>query len=357
MKKIKIAIAISGGVDSAAAAFLLKKQGYEVMGFFMRLGLDEDKSEAAARRVCQRLGIKFYPVNIEGKFKKEVIDYFLKSYKEGLTPNPCVRCNRFIKFGELLKRAGDMRADFLATGHYARKKQGSGGRFRLLAGKDGRKDQSYFLYALTQSQLAKIIFPLGDLTKEEVKKIALKEKLPFLAKESQDVCFMNVAGKILDHNEFLKKKIKMKKGPIVLLSPADKSGHREEKKIGVHAGLPAYTAGQRKGIEIGGIGPLYAAVRDFKKNILYVVKGHDDPLLKVREFFVAKPNWIAGAAPKASFACRVSIRYGQKPVPATVMIKNNKCLVSLKTPLRAVTSGQSAVFYCRSEVLGGGEIE
>ena len=190
----KAVVAMSGGVDSSVAACLLKKQGYEVMGLFMRLGLaNSEESEAAARTVCGQLGIKFYPINLAAKFKQEIINYFLDSYKKGLTPNPCVKCNRLIKFGELFKIAKDLGADYLATGHYIclRRKFS----ISVFRGKDKNKDQSYFLYNLMQGQLKHILFPLGKYTKTEIRKIADKEKLSYIKKESQDVCFLNKDGK------------------------------------------------------------------------------------------------------------------------------------------------------------------
>jgi len=360
-KKKKIVVAMSGGLDSSAAAFLLQKQGYEAMGMFMRLGVDsQPENESAARRVCQKLKIKFYPINFAQRFRKDVIDYFLESYAHGLTPNPCVKCNQFIKFGFLLVQAKKIGADYLTTGHYVIRKQKIKNRkqgYKLFRGKDGDKDQSYFLYNLTQRQLARILFPLGDYTKAEVKKMADKAGLPYLEKESQDVCFL--AG---DHNDFLREHLNLMAGSIKIING---------KKIGEHQGLPLYTIGQRKGVEIGGIGPFYVARCDYKTNTLYVVSDRDDPVLYSDELVAQNVNWIAGVEPGLPLKCEVVIRYRHKPVKCIIAltpgpsparasrergIKYKKYLVKFNRPQRAVTPGQSVVFYNKNEVLGGGVI-
>lgn len=384
LKRLKVVIAISGGVDSSAAAFLLQKQGYEVIGMFMRLapldsspcgiedniqqdkyltGLGVDKqqeSEDAARRVCQKLGIKFYPINLARQFKKEVIDYFLNSYVRGLTPNPCVKCNQVIKFGYLLEQAKKTGADFLATGHYVQNskfkilRQLADSKFiyKLFRGKDKDKDQSYFLYNLTQEQLARVLFPLGGYTKIQVKKIANKAEMPYLKKESQDICFLTG-----DHNDFLKKHLNLKSGKIKIL---------DGKIVGEHQGLPLYTIGQRKGVEIGGIGPFYVAKCDYKANTLYVVKDCDDPVLYSNKLIAENVNWISGKEPKLPLQCEAVIRYHHQPVKCIVVVGTGHCpvqqnnrrkyLIKFKKPQRAVTPGQSVVLYQGDEVLGGGII-
>lgn len=370
--KQKAVVAMSGGVDSSVAAMLLKEQGHEVIGMFMKLGINQQENEAAARRVCQKLKIKFYPINIAGEFKKEVIDYFLTSYSKGLTPNPCVKCNQLIKFNTLLKHAKKAGADYLATGHYARLKREMPNakcqmpNLSLLRGKDKNKDQSYFLYTLTQKQLKYILFPLGDYTKEKVRKIADKAKLPYLKKESQDVCFLTG-----DHNDFLTKHLKLKPGPIKILPhpnpPLIKGRELKGGVIGKHQGLPLYTIGQRRGVEIGGIGPFYVARRDYKTNTLYVVKDGDDPALYKDELEAKNLNWISGHEPKLPLKCEAVIRYRHKPVqciitspPAPLLIrkgeKGERYLVKFAKPQRAITPGQSVVLYQKDEVLGGGII-
>lgn len=342
----KALLAMSGGVDSSVAALLLQKQGFLVLGVHMRLKPDFEAGERAARLVAKKLGIKFYPVNVSQKFKKEVVDYFIDSYRNGLTPNPCVHCNKLIKFGELLRVKDELGADFLATGHYVqivKDKQG----LNLCRAVDKNKDQSYFLYNLTQNQLKQIIFPLGGYVKDEIKKIAGKNDLPNIKTESQDVCFLLQDGKIVEHNEYLKKHIKAESGPIMTLAG---------KTIGKHQGLYCYTRGQRKGIEIGGTGPYYAAKMDYAKNILYVVKDPGDPVLLSKEFVIHNPNWIATDL-DFPLQCEVAIRYRHKAVSCTVeALSENRFKVILKKPERAITPGQSAVFYDGDLVLGGGVI-
>lgn len=355
-KKKRVIVAISGGVDSAVAAFMLQKKGYEVIGVFMRLGVDQGNAEDAARRICQKLNIKFYPFNVAPNFKKEVIKYFLDSYEAGFTPNPCVQCNRVIKFGELLKLADQLGAEYLATGHYIRRRRkirisrfdsarraNFEFRMKLLKGIDQGKDQSYFLYNLTQDQLKRILFPLGKFTKEEIKKIAGKNNLPVQSSESQDICFLSG-----DHNDFLKDKIKLTPGKIKTLAG---------EVVGEHKGLPLYTVGQRRGVDIGGIGPFYVVRADYDKNILYVTKDKDDKELYRDEFVVENVNWVSGENPKLPFKCEVVIRYRHKAVACVVTKEQGNALfVRLDKAERAITAGQSAVFYRGDEVIGGGTI-
>jgi len=348
-------VAMSGGVDSSVAAFLLQKKGFEVIGVYMRLFDQPEQSEMAARQVCQKLGIKFYPVNLADKFKQEVIDYFVNSYKEGITPNPCVKCNKLIKFGEMFRIMNELECDFLATGHYIRlekKFDKSKLKFRkkLFRGKDVSKDQSYFLYNLSQAQLQKIIFPLGGFEKTEIKKMALENELPTLTGESQDVCFLNIDGKIAEHNEYLREYIKQEPGPIKTLAG---------KIVGEHQGLSFYTLGQRRGVEIGGTGPYYVVKTDQTTNTLYVSSDHDDGALYTGKLIMNEVNWIAGVAPKFPFVCEAVIRYRHKSVKCIVEKAENsagKYVVIFKEKQRAVTPGQSVVFYDGEELLGGGII-
>lgn len=338
---------MSGGVDSSVAALLLQKQGFSVLGAYMRLKSDYAEGERAARLVANKLGIKFYPLNVSQKFQEDVIKYFLESYEAGITPNPCVRCNKLIKFGELLRVKDEMKADFLATGHYVQiiNEKNS---YNLHRAVDKNKDQSYFLYNLTQSQLRQIIFPLGGYVKEDIKKIAEENDLPNIKTESQDVCFLMKDGKIVEHNEYLKKYINANPGPIKTL---------DNKTIGQHQGLYFYTRGQRKGIEIGGTGPYYAVSMDYEKNILYVVNNPDDPALFSKEFIISQANWITSDL-EFPLQCDVVIRYRHKSVPCRIeRLDDNKYKVVLQKPERAITKGQSAVFYDGDIVLGGGEIE
>jgi tRNA-uridine 2-sulfurtransferase len=340
----RVAVAMSGGVDSSTVAGMLSEQGYDCIGVFMRLGIERGCcDEAAARRVCNKLGIKFYPLDVRAKFKKEVKDYFLKAYEKGITPNPCVACNKFIKFGELLKKAESLGCDYLATGHYIKLKK-IGKTFKLYKAKDASKDQSYFLYNLTQKDLAKILFPLGDSFKEKLKKKATKDALPYLKEESQDICFL--AG---EHNEFLKRNIKLKKGPIKDL---------EGETIGEHQGLPLYTIGQRKGVELGGKGPYYVVRGDSKTNTLYVTNKKDDESLYGKSLEVEKVNWLSGLSPKLPYKCLAVIRYRHKPVACIIKAaKNGELALEFAEAQRAITRGQSVVFYKGDELLGGGVIK
>ncbi|MBU4217127.1 tRNA 2-thiouridine(34) synthase MnmA [Candidatus Parcubacteria bacterium] len=347
-----VAIAISGGVDSAVAAHLLLQKGYEVIGIFMRLNDNYKPAEDAARLVCEKLGIKFYPLNIAEKFQKEIIDYYIDAYQGGQTPNPCVRCNKMIKFGELFKRAMDLGADYLATGHYIKnvefRMSDDEMTYKLLKGEDQNKDQSYFLYNLSQDLLKKIFFPLADYDKADVKKLAEKLDLPNLKTESQDVCFL--PG---EHNDFLKGKIKLESGEIRDLN---------DKKLGEHQGLPLYTIGQRRGIEIGGTGPYYVVKLDYVHNILYVVNNYNDTGLFRDELFVENVNWISGKEPVLPFACEVVIRYRHRSVEcvigkAEISDDGQKSYhVKFSQSQRAIAIGQSAVFYRGNELLGGGVI-
>ena len=388
---------MSGGVDSSVAAVLLKEQGYQVGGVFMRLGIEGDEeSEKSARAVADKLKIKFYVLDLSKEFKKKIINYFISEYKNGRTPNPCVMCNKEIKFGVLLDKVLEMGADFVATGHYARLQclqhchsdrsdheaiaegERSGGickgdmlvphkdilkntshfptdpsaptvarddKFKLLKAKDKNKDQSYFLYNLTQEKLNYCLFPLGEYNKREVRELARGYKLPVLERdESQEVCFI----KSKRYGDFLKKHLKLISGDIVNLAGD---------KIGRHQGLPLYTIGQRREIGIGGTGPYYVVGTDFENNKLIVSNDADDPALYSKELMAEKVNWIAGEIPKPPLKIKAKIRYRSKEVSATVNQENkDKYKVIFKTSQRAITPGQSVVFYLKDEVLGGGII-
>jgi len=392
-KKIKkVVVAMSGGVDSSVAATLLKKQGFKVIGIFMKfwseprsgstlINVDSGddlrsvenrccsaEAEVRARKVAAILDIPFYVFNFEKEFKKRVVDYFLKGYKKGITPNPCVVCNKEIKFGLLLEKALALGADYVATGHYARKIQNSKFKiqndlerialrsysaksnakckiFKLLRAKDKKKDQSYFLWQLNQKQLKHILFPIGNYTKNQVRNLAKKFKLPVLdVPESMEICF------IPDNNlnRFLKSQIKINKGKIITT---------EGKIIGEHQGLHFYTIGQRKGIELSG-GPFYVVDKDLKRNALIVTSFLTEKNLYSKSLIVKNVNWISGQQPKLPLKIKAQIRYGHKVVSATIdsKIQNQKYKILFIRPQRAVTPGQSAVFYQGQELLGGGII-
>lgn len=353
-----IVVAMSGGVDSSVAAALLKEQGYFVIGVFMKFWKEgrtienrccSVESEKLARLVAKKIGIPFYVINAEKEFKKKVVDYFLKEYKKGNTPNPCVVCNKEIKFGFLINKALKMGADFVATGHYAKVKsqklkvKNSSQNlkvYKLFKGQDKNKDQSYFLWQLNQKQLSRVLFPVGGLTKPEVRVLAKKLKLPTAqTPESQEVCFIQKTT-----NDFLKKYLKSNPGDII-----DKSG----KILGKHQGLWFYTIGQRRGLEIPQ-GPYFAINKDKKNNILIVSKKEKD--LESKELFLNNVNWILPQ--KLPLIADVKIRYKGNLAKAKVYkIKNISVKIIFQKPQKAITPGQSAVFYKDQELLGGGVVE
>lgn len=371
-KNKKVALALSGGVDSAAVGMILKKQGYDLAGLYLKLH-PKDTGENRARLVAEYLNIPFYIIDAAHKFKESIIDYFLKEYKEGRTPNPCVKCNRDIKFGILYNKAMEMGFEKLATGHYISKKQKNKKtrkqkviEYYLYIANDKNKDQSYFLYNLNQEILAHTLFPLGDYKKAQVKEMARKWKLPVSEKESQDICFLNRGLYVddnadytrkVDHNEFLKKHLKMKSGDIFTVSG---------EKIGKHQGLPLYTIGQRRSVGIGGTGPYYVVKKDIKKNILIVSEDRDDKMLYSDKLEVCDTNWVRGEEPKFPLKIKARIRYRHEAQEAEIKkikIKKQKSkiwsseyFIKFKEPQRAVTAGQSAAFYKGDELLGGGII-
>lgn len=351
----RVLVAMSGGVDSSVAAQLLKNQGYDVSGVFLHFWKDETADTKAENRCCSleslldakavaaKIGIPLYTFNFSEPFKKAVVDNFLSEYDSGRTPNPCVVCNRKIKIGRLLKQALALGFDYVATGHYLTIKK-SGKNYQLLKAKDKKKDQSYFLYTFTPDELEHLLFPLGGYQKPQVRKLAEKFSFKVAGKpESQDICFLSG-----DHNIFLKKYLTLKSGDIRILETGE--------KIGEHLGLPLYTIGQRRGL-VGGTGPYYVAKFDYKKNILYVVKSWNEAILYETGLVAKKVNWLSGRAPQRFFKCTAVIRYGHPAVPCLVKPKNKTdYLVEFNKPQRAVTPGQSIVFYDKNKVLGGGLI-
>ncbi len=338
--KKTVLVGVSGGMDSSFAIKILLEK-YNVIGVFLRLG-NNDIDENHARRVCDFFKIKFYPIDVSIQFKKEVIDYFLNAYNIGETPNPCIKCNKFIKFKTLIKISDQLGCDFVATGHYAQIKN-KNKIFSLFKSIDSTKDQTYFLYNLTQEDLSKIIFPLGSFLKTNIKKEVEKGKIPCFKSESQDICF--VTG---EHNNFLKKNLILKKGEIK---------NSANNTIGYHNGLPLYTIGQRKGIEIDSNGPYYVTQIDYKNNILKVTNNPVDKILYTDEFEIINTNWISKIPNNHILNCECITRYGQKTKQCTVeKLNNNKYLVKLKEKQRAITKGQSAVFYNKNKLLGGGII-
>lgn len=362
--KDKVVVAMSGGVDSSVAADLLKNQGHDVTGIFLHFWKEEVDGEQKenkccstkalmdARAVANRVKIPFYTFNFYDIFKEKIVDNFISEYEDGKTPNPCVRCNRYVKLGLLIERAKELGYSHVASGHYARiKREIPNSKFqipkvRLFRSKDKDKDQTYFLYALTQEQLQHLLFPLGDYTKDEVRAMAKKAGLEIAEKkDSQEICFISGSS----HNDFLKRNLVLKKGPIKILE----SG----KVVGEHFGLPLYTIGQRKGIEIGGVGPFYVAKLDHTTNTLYVVNDANHPAIYDDGLKALDVNWISGEKPELPLKCEAVIRYRHKPVKCTVAEGDGGYAVKFDEPQRAVTPGQSVVFYDGDEVLGGGLIE
>ncbi len=340
----RVIVAMSGGVDSSVAAALLKEAGFDVIGMHMKFWAESDgkanrcctlESEKMARLVAKKIGIPFYVLNLKKEFKKEVVGYFVSTSKNGFTPNPCVVCNKEIKFGLLLKKAKALGADFIATGHYAIVKNG-----KLFKGRDKNKDQSYFLWKLTSDTLKHTIFPLGGYTKEEVRGMAKEFKLPTASTpESQEVCF--VSGTVKD---FLAKYIKLKKGNIV-----DVSG----KILGEHDGLSQYTIGQRKGIGVASQKPYFVVKKDLRRNELLVTQNEKDLFSKT--LAVKDASWLDKK--KLPVNVMAKIRYGSKGCLATVKKEKGIVKVIFSKPQRAITPGQSAVFYKGDELLGGGTIK
>jgi len=362
----KIIVAMSGGIDSSVAAGLLKRDGFDVMGVFLKFWSEPEKNgligtwnkccspeaERRVRKVTKILKIPFYVFNFEKEFKKRIVDYFLNEYKKGITPNPCVVCNKEIKFGLLLEKALSLEVDFVATGHYALKRgiknqKSKIKNYHLLKAKDKKKDQSYFLWQLNQNQLKRILFPIGNYTKDEVRLMAKKFKLPLLSiPESMEICFIKTTI-----NDFLEQYLKPKPGPII-----EQVHQRSRKIVGRHKGLWFYTIGQRKGIKLPG-GPYYVLDKDLKKNRLIVTKNEKD--LAKRELTVRNVNWISGKAPKLPLRVKAKIRYRHQPALAVITKKLRSPIYNLKfeKPQRAITPGQSVVFYKAQEVLGGGIIK
>ncbi len=370
-KKKHVLVALSGGADSSAAAFLLREAGYEVSGLFMRLGDDYQASEAAARRVAESLGIAFHAVNLADRFESEVISYFISAYEAGETPNPCVHCNKQIKFGALLEWRERLGADYLATGHYVRSiLNETTGEYELYQGADKNKDQSYFLYHLGQAALQQILFPLGDMQKTEIKALLQAKQIPFQSKESMDICFLMQDGKALSQNEYLAKKISLTTGPIKLVRTEKKDGKRITDTIGQHKGLPLYTIGQRRGVEIGGTGPYYVAGMSYTQATLYVVADFADELLMNEKIFSKDNRLVNSYLDKNPCECQAVIRYRHQPVPArldaggvrgeekdtNLKVKNAIFVTSFDQPVRAAMSGQSIVWYQGERVIGGGVI-
>lgn len=355
----RVAVAMSGGVDSSVTAALLKERGYDVIGLSMRVwdpavshGVAEIDNQTCcspddvrdAGRIADHLGIPFYVVNFEEEFRRLVVDDFVNEYYSGRTPNPCARCNRLIKFGLLQEKALELGADFMATGHYARIERGGDGLFHLLKGRDLKKDQSYFLFGLTQKQLSRSLFPLGTLTKPEVRELALRFELRVAEKkESQEICFIPDD----DYVRFIEGERDF----------GDLSGEivtREGTVLGRHRGAHRYTVGQRRGLGIAWKEPLYVLGVNAARR--QVIVGAGDELYR-DELTADDMNWIM-PVPDKEFAATCRIRYRHQAVPCRVIpLEGNRVRVRFDRPEKSITPGQAAVFYEGDRVLGGGWIE
>lgn len=357
--KKRVVAAMSGGVDSSVAAALLLKSGYEVIGMTMQIwsanapgddygGCCSLAAVADARRVCDMLGIPYYVTNLRDKFEEKVISYFVAEYRCGRTPNPCIACNRHLKWEALLQRALELEADYVATGHYARVVDGPDGRRLLLKGLDRSKDQSYALYNLTQEQLRRTLLPVGHLEKSEVRQIAAGLGLAVADKpDSQEICFIHDD----DYRRYLREEggVPEQPGPIL-----DTTG----KRLGTHRGIAFYTVGQRRGLGIAGGEPLYVVELDAGRNAVIVGSGRE---LAAGGLVAGELNWIASEAPTEPLHASVKIRYNATDVACVISPgttdAGETATVTFSLPQRAVAPGQAAVFYDGDVVLGGGVIE
>ena len=354
----KVIIGMSGGVDSSVAAWELLQQGYEVTGLFMKNWEEDDDNGqcsaiadlADAQQVCDQLGMILKTVNFSAEYWDDVFENFLQEYQSGRTPNPDILCNKYIKFRAFLDFALDLGAEFIATGHYVRVKNQSGV-FQLLKGLDSDKDQSYFLYTLGQDQLAHCLFPLGGMDKSKVREIA--EGAGFdnhLKKDSTGICFIGERR----FRHFLKRFIPAQPGEIQAVDGA---------VVGQHEGLMYYTLGQRQGLGIGGVKgaseqPWYVLEKDLKRNVLVVGQGHNHPMMFHNALHATQLHWVNGSPLREPLPCQAKTRYRQPDQECLVEpMLDNVCRIVFKQPQRAITPGQSVVFYQNDECLGGGIIE
>ena len=361
MGKKRVVIGMSGGVDSSVAAWMLKEQGYEVIGLFMKNWEDDDDAEYCSTRqdwldaasVADVIGVDIEAVNFSAEYKDRVFAEFLREYQAGRTPNPDVLCNAEIKFKAFLDHAMTLGADLIATGHYARVRQ-RGGKFELLKALDASKDQSYFLHRLNQQQLSRTLFPLGEINKTEVRAIAERLALPNAKKkDSTGICFIGERP----FREFLNRYLSYQPGPMRTA---------EGVLVGEHVGLSFYTLGQRKGIGLGGMkshknkggdsDPWYVAKKDIDNNTLYIVQGHEHPWLLSAQLEARQTSWVAGHAPTAR-QLSAKTRYRQADMACRFSAGEGEFSLLFDTPQWAVTPGQSAVLYDGEVCLGGGIID
>jgi tRNA-specific 2-thiouridylase len=349
--KKTVVVGMSGGVDSSVSALLLKEEGYNVIGMFMKNWEEKDQHGACRSAqdyedviaVCEQIGIPYYAVNFVKEYQEHVFSHFLSEFEAGHTPNPDILCNREIKFKLFFNKAMELGADFLATGHYCQKDETN----RLLKGEDPGKDQSYFLYTMQEAVLAKVLFPIGALQKREVRRLAQEHRLATAAKkDSTGICFI---GK-RDFREFLSGYIAARPGNFENLAG---------KVIGEHGGVAYYTIGQRKGLAIGGPGDAWFVVgKDIARNVVYIEQGEEHPALFADDLVATDLSWVSGKPPgPLPFRCQAKIRYRQADQPCEIVsIGEGKAFVRFAVPQRAITPRQSVVFYQNNCCLGGGII-
>lgn len=354
-RKQTVVVGMSGGVDSSVSALLLKQQGYHVIGMFMKNWDEQDEHGVCrasydyedVRRVCEQLDIPCYPVNFVEDYWNQVFVQFLADFKKGLTPNPDILCNREIKFKVFLEKALELGADFLATGHYCQQERQQGHPV-LLKGLDANKDQTYFLYTINRRILEKVLFPVGGLEKQEVRQIARAHGIATAEKkDSTGICFIGERN----FRHFLSGYLAAQPGAFKTLAG---------KTVGQHMGALYYTLGQRKGLGIGGAGEAWFVVaKEMEQNIVYVEQGADHPALYCDELVATDLSWVAESPPPVvPFICQSKVRYRQADQPCVIQrIENGKAFVTFPIPQRAVTPGQSIVFYEGSVCLGGGIIQ